>query len=337
MASTIGTPLFVDACTTNQHRISYARILIEINVTKNLPTEVTVMDPSGRQFQQRKKEQEGQPLKRRKPTKIVQTWVAKRVIQQQSAGSLGMSDQQEVAGILLIDKGKAAVRGAEGEWSQPKSKGNSLRQRTEYQKAEAEKNERNEGHKDAMANSEGVYAVSKKNGFQAILMHEKGINKRYKQKKIKKYLIENHIKIAGLVETKVKENNAQHIVGKIACTWSLLNNYGDASNGRIWIMWDSRIYNIKKLASQVQYIQCHIIGKHNGVDFLIAVVYGFNTMEQRKTLWSQLNYLASGINKPLVNMWRFQCYTYPQDRHYGVPVTLAEIKDCRLLSQSLSE
>lgn len=52
MASTLGKPLFADECTTKQTRISYARILIEVNVTKRLPTEVTVIDPTGRKFQQ---------------------------------------------------------------------------------------------------------------------------------------------------------------------------------------------------------------------------------------------------------------------------------------------
>lgn len=52
IASTIGKPLFVDECTTKQIRTSYARILIEVNVTNILPTEITVMDPRGRKFQQ---------------------------------------------------------------------------------------------------------------------------------------------------------------------------------------------------------------------------------------------------------------------------------------------
>lgn len=33
-------------------RVSYARILIELNITKKMPTKVTIKDPSGRQFQQ---------------------------------------------------------------------------------------------------------------------------------------------------------------------------------------------------------------------------------------------------------------------------------------------
>lgn len=41
-----------------------------------------------------------------------------------------------------------------------------------------------------------------------LIWNMRGINKRYKQKELRKYLQDNHIKIAGLVETKVKENKA---------------------------------------------------------------------------------------------------------------------------------
>lgn len=52
IASVIGTPVFADECTTKQTRVSYARMLIEVNVTKELPTEIVVMDPYGKKFLQ---------------------------------------------------------------------------------------------------------------------------------------------------------------------------------------------------------------------------------------------------------------------------------------------
>uniref|UniRef100_M1A316 Endonuclease/exonuclease/phosphatase n=1 Tax=Solanum tuberosum TaxID=4113 RepID=M1A316_SOLTU len=52
IASAIRVPLFVDECTTKQTRISYARMLIEVNVTKAIPQQITVMDPNGGTFMQ---------------------------------------------------------------------------------------------------------------------------------------------------------------------------------------------------------------------------------------------------------------------------------------------
>lgn len=52
IASVIGRPIFVDECTTKQTRVSFARMLIEVNVITELPSEVMVMDPTGMKFLQ---------------------------------------------------------------------------------------------------------------------------------------------------------------------------------------------------------------------------------------------------------------------------------------------
>ena len=52
IASAIGVPIFADECTTKQTRISYARMLVEVNVTKSIPQKIAVMDPNGKTFLQ---------------------------------------------------------------------------------------------------------------------------------------------------------------------------------------------------------------------------------------------------------------------------------------------
>lgn len=39
--------MYADECTSKQLRISFARILVEVDVTKALPQSVLVQDPSG--------------------------------------------------------------------------------------------------------------------------------------------------------------------------------------------------------------------------------------------------------------------------------------------------
>lgn len=60
----------------------------------------------------------------------------------------------------------------------------------------------------------------------------RGVNKRYKQKEVREYIRSNKIKLVGLVETKVKEGNAQRISKALVPGWSMLANYKDARNGR---------------------------------------------------------------------------------------------------------
>ncbi|XP_060200122.1 uncharacterized protein LOC132628354 [Lycium barbarum] len=52
IGSGLGVPLSADACTSNFDRISYARVLVKMDVTKKLVRELKIKDPSGRVMKQ---------------------------------------------------------------------------------------------------------------------------------------------------------------------------------------------------------------------------------------------------------------------------------------------
>lgn len=52
IASAIEVPIFVDECIVKQTRTSYARMLIEVNITKPLPSTIPIMGAHGNIFQQ---------------------------------------------------------------------------------------------------------------------------------------------------------------------------------------------------------------------------------------------------------------------------------------------
>ncbi|XP_070026139.1 uncharacterized protein [Nicotiana sylvestris] len=52
IGSGLGIPLYTDECISKMERISYARFLVEMNVTKEMPTVLKVMDPKGKVFEQ---------------------------------------------------------------------------------------------------------------------------------------------------------------------------------------------------------------------------------------------------------------------------------------------
>ncbi|XP_048493463.1 uncharacterized protein LOC125494010 [Beta vulgaris subsp. vulgaris] len=53
IGSMIGVPLFADECTTHQQRITFARMLVEVDVTKDLTKSVSIEDGSGRVIEQK--------------------------------------------------------------------------------------------------------------------------------------------------------------------------------------------------------------------------------------------------------------------------------------------
>ncbi|XP_058723328.1 uncharacterized protein LOC131595094 [Vicia villosa] len=52
IANAIGKPLLTDECTSKKLRVSYARVLIEVDVTKQLRTHITIRDPQGEKMLQ---------------------------------------------------------------------------------------------------------------------------------------------------------------------------------------------------------------------------------------------------------------------------------------------
>ena len=124
----------------------------------------------------------------------------------------------------------------------------------------------------------------------------RGMNKRYKQKEIK-MLIQNKVCLAGLVETRVKNNKLSSVLKGIALGWQVLHNYEDSANGRIWVIWDNNWYEVKKISSSTQMVHCQVNERSKGYQIMLLVVYGLNTAEQRKSLWKDLETLAQGITQ----------------------------------------
>lgn len=68
----------------------------------------------------------------------------------------------------------------------------------------------------------------------------RGVNKRYKQKELHNYIRNKNIKLAGLMETRVKEHNFKRVIKAIVSEWEVFINYQYAQNGRLWVVWDPR-------------------------------------------------------------------------------------------------
>lgn len=48
ISSGLGVPLYANECTTKADRISFARVLVEMNVARELPKKLKVEDPNGK-------------------------------------------------------------------------------------------------------------------------------------------------------------------------------------------------------------------------------------------------------------------------------------------------
>ncbi|KAF3618955.1 hypothetical protein FXO38_33159 [Capsicum annuum] len=51
ISSGLGKPMHSDECTRTQSRISYARVLVDMNVTQVMPDKISIADPTNRVFE----------------------------------------------------------------------------------------------------------------------------------------------------------------------------------------------------------------------------------------------------------------------------------------------
>ena len=80
--------------------------------------------------------------------------------------------------------------------------------------------------------------------------------------------------------------------------WGYANNYAFSNKGRIWIFWNTKVwnYNIINLSSQHITIEAN---NNGGLEIMVSFIYGENWKKQREHLWSQLKQIHQTIdNKP---------------------------------------
>ena len=74
-------------------------------------------------------------------------------------------------------------------------------------------------------------------------------------------------------------------------------------------------------------LHCQVNERSKGYKLILTVVYGLNTVEQRKSLWKEMKTLAKGISQPWLIVRDFNAIMSAKDRLNGMPVVNNEIKD----------
>lgn len=88
------------------------------------------------------------------------------------------------------------------------------------------------------------------------------------------------------------------------------------------------------VSSTSQAILCKVVNLASGVGFHCVAVYGFNTIELRRDLWSYLTAVVSSIDGPILMGGDLNAVLSPEDRLNGCPVTMAEVQDFQFCLQS---
>ncbi|XP_020258926.1 uncharacterized protein LOC109835357 [Asparagus officinalis] len=158
----------------------------------------------------------------------------------------------------------------------------------------------------------------------------RGLNKSSKQHLVKIHIQQYHLSFMALIETKVKACKIPIIARKIACNWKWCSNVINSSKARILILWDPNTLDIQVDSYSPQHITSLVKSIDGRIDCFISSIYGYNHIENRKTLWLELRQIQHRVgNKPWILSGDFNVITDDEDKLGGAMVTVAETLDIR--------
>ncbi|XP_074299262.1 uncharacterized protein LOC141630325 [Silene latifolia] len=130
----------------------------------------------------------------------------------------------------------------------------------------------------------------------------------------------------GLLETKVKALSLNIINGLIVDGWSIATNNSWHKGGRVWILWNPAIFILDFYDFSAQCINMKVTEVASSTQFYVSMVYAFNDLVDRRSLWNQLIKFASIINGPWMVAGAFNC-VFSHSERLGGSSTDAEIDE----------
>ncbi|XP_058726404.1 uncharacterized protein LOC131597745 [Vicia villosa] len=268
IGSALGTPLVTDECTTNKLRVSYARILVEMDVTKPPITEINIRDAEGNKRKQ----------------VVEYDWRPK-----------------------FCERCQREVKTTHSEVTQPHPP--ELPQPTVNEEETWNTIERQRKGKAII--SEGVTQISQDNSFDPLTLVNEGPD------------------ILVIVETRVKRNNASGIRNKLRVHDSYLDNYDNHYNGRIWISWNNRKYDIKMVRETDQLLHCGVYDSRGDFLYWLTTIYALNQLDKRKVLWRDIDGISANQSGPWCLIGDFNNVIKAQDKVGGRLVSDVEVRDLK--------
>ncbi|XP_075079903.1 uncharacterized protein LOC142165191 [Nicotiana tabacum] len=245
IASLLGKPICTDRLTAKCERVSYARILVEMDITQLFPDEVCVEIPD-RSWMQR----------------VEFKWKPKFCLDcnkfGHGTGKCQQATQQEEEPMkhkrrrkkrTKIGKHAVVIQGAAG--------------KTKHREINYEE-------------------LDRRNVFAPLTILESPFTEGQQGQPPSTIAGQtaNEDMIACL-ETRVKKHRSQNICRKMGVDWQCKDNYDYAPNGRLWLLWKEANVHVTVLGRTEQLIHCLVKDKNSSFTSCITFVYGLYTVQHR--------------------------------------------------------
>ncbi|XP_074300580.1 uncharacterized protein LOC141631859 [Silene latifolia] len=121
----------------------------------------------------------------------------------------------------------------------------------------------------------------------------------------------------GLTETKIKSTNVNKVVNNIFRDWCISTNNAKHNGGRVWVLWNPNLVDIQFLEYDSQYIHMQVSDKASSMHFTQTLVYAFNEIGDRESLWANLKRINGFTQGPWVIGGDFNCVRTGNERLGG--------------------
>lgn len=117
----------------------------------------------------------------------------------------------------------------------------------------------------------------------------RGLKDPIKQKEVRSVILAQKYSMMGVVETKVRLENIQYSVNVcFPSSWKMVHNYSIGPVARILLGWDGSVFEISTIFSSDQLLVVDVICLESRQNFLLSVVYGHNSVTDRRCLWDDM-------------------------------------------------
>ncbi|XP_056687876.1 uncharacterized protein [Spinacia oleracea] len=263
----IGRPIKRDQATTCRDKLQFARVMIDVPLTQELPEHVSFRDENGTMvrvlvFYEWKPTQctkckmmghlQGDCRQGRK-----RVWVRK--VTQSVAASVPIQTAHVTSPIVDQEGFQRSLR--------------PIRVRVESEQP-----------------------VRTSNAFQVLdvsLIENDVLMGEQKQDEVRHFIQKYAVGLVGLLEHKVKLSNLGRLYQRVFANWCFTSNSSFHDGGRIVIAWKSGCFNVNIVAASSQFVHRHVTPVSGMHSFYCTFVYAFNNANFRQELWKDLGSIDS--------------------------------------------
>ncbi|XP_062093710.1 uncharacterized protein LOC133799723 [Humulus lupulus] len=326
LVSTIGTPIMVDKVTKARTMIKFARILVDMEIAKNLPMHIHYLNERG-QILEQPIEYEWLPTKCSNCKKLGHaTAVCKH-----APFAIKKNTESSNQAIPVVKTASESATNIQNNSSQNNQEPLEVTKQDEVltvpngskwvapRKAEMKKFV-DKPQPDMHRNTFSILQANQQQAADIPLT----IDLNGQQQHID--LEKNKVGLGALIETKLKGDRIRDLMNSSFAGWKFYSS--SMVEGCILLIWKAHLMKIEIIQETTQLLHCRVTLIGVNLAYCLSVVYGSNQLETRKNLWLDLANVQRSVT-PWIIMGDFNAVFYADDWLGGRSISVKEMEDAR--------